>query len=177
MLAGRAVVARAVMFSTAGAGSGQQVGGQDPGNVNPMSPTRAEAGCAGVPLPPSTPSSASRQQQANGQEFVNPSFRRQRSQGFVPGFLGSVPGAGFGNVGSGLNPSMPVGSGLDPSRATMFGPYGRLSPDLSGQCLNPSAVAGEALSGMAPPPGNLNRQLVEAVWIRIRPLKWLPLVK
>ena len=40
----------------------------------------------------------------------------------------------------------------------MFGPYGRLSPDLSGQCLNPSAVAGEALSGVAPPPGNLNRQ-------------------
>ena len=41
MLAGRAVVAGAVMFSTsgmAGAGSGQQVGGQDPGNVNPMSP-------------------------------------------------------------------------------------------------------------------------------------------
>ena len=53
------MVAGAVMFSTAGASSGQQVSGQDPGNVNPMSPTRAEAGCAGVPLPPSTPSSAS----------------------------------------------------------------------------------------------------------------------
>ena len=33
-----------------------------------------------------------------------------------------------------------------------------MSPDLSGQCLNPSAVAGEALSRVAPPPGNLNRQ-------------------
>ena len=130
------------MFATsgmAGAGSGQQVGGQDPGNVNPMSPTRAEAGCAGAPLPPSTPSSASRQQQANGQQFVNPSFcqgwspdlgnaggcgsqQGQGSQGFVPGFLGGVPGAGCGNVGNSLNPSLPVGSGLDPSRATMFGP-------------------------------------------------------
>ena len=40
----------------------------------------------------------------------------------------------------------------------MFGPYGRLSPDLSSQCLNPSAVAGEGLSGVTPPPGNLNRQ-------------------
>ena len=59
-LAGRAVVARVVD----GWGLGQQVG-QALGNVNPMSPTRAEAGCAGVPLPPSTPSSASRQQQAN----------------------------------------------------------------------------------------------------------------
>ena len=82
----------------------------------------------------------------------------QESQGSVPGFLGSVLGAVFGNVGSGLSPSMPVGSGLDPNRATMFGPYGRLSSDLSGQCLNLSAVAGKALSGMAPPPGNLNRQ-------------------
>ena len=59
-MAGRAVVARVVD----GWGLGQQVG-QALGNVNPMSPTRAEAGCAGVPLPPSTPSSASRQQQAN----------------------------------------------------------------------------------------------------------------
>ena len=134
------MVAGAVMFSTAGAGSGQQVSGQDPGNVNPVSPTRAEAGCAGVPLPPSTPSSASRQQQANGQQFVSPCFcqgwspgflgnaggcgsqQGQQSQGFVPGFVGCLPGAGFGNLGSGLNPSMPVGSGLDPSRATMFGP-------------------------------------------------------
>ena len=40
--------------------------------------------------------------------------------------------AGFGNVGSGLNSSLPVGSGLD-SRATMFRPYGRLGSDLSGQ--------------------------------------------
>ena len=30
------MVAGAVMFSTAGAGSGQQVSGQDPGNVNPI---------------------------------------------------------------------------------------------------------------------------------------------
>ena len=75
------LVAGAVMFSTsgmAGAGSGQQVGGQDPGSVNSMFPTRAKAGCAEVPLPPSTASSTSRQQQqANGQQFVNRSFCHQ----------------------------------------------------------------------------------------------------
>ena len=126
MLAGRAVVGGAVMFATAGAGSGQQVGGQDPENVNPISPTRAKAGCAGAPLPPSAPSSASGQQQANGQQFVNSSFcqswssgfvgnvggcrsqQGQGSQGFVSSFLRGVPGAGFGNVGSGLNSSLPV---------------------------------------------------------------------
>ena len=53
-----------------------------------MSPTRAEAGCAGVPLPPSTPSSASRQQQASGQQFVNASF----CQGWNPGFVGNAGG-------------------------------------------------------------------------------------
>ena len=36
---------------------------QGPGmyGSSPMSPTRAEAGCAGVPVPPSTPSTVSRQ--------------------------------------------------------------------------------------------------------------------
>ena len=56
----------AVMFlmsGMSGAGLGQQGSGQDIGNVNPMSPTRAETGCVAVPVPPSTSSTGSRQQQ------------------------------------------------------------------------------------------------------------------
>ena len=176
----------AVMFpmsGMSGAGLGQQGSGQDPGNVNPMSPTRAEAGCAGVPVPPSTPSTGSRQQQANGQQFVSPGFCQgwnqgccgnaggcvgQQGQGFVPGFMGNMSGAVSGSASGGLNPSLPVGSSMDPSRVAMFGPYGRLSPDLSGPCLNPSAVSGEGLSGFGP------RSLGWAVWIKIKPPRWLP---
>ena len=56
----------------AGGSLGQQVGSQDSGiNVSPMSPMRAKEGCGGVPVPPSSPSSGSRQQQTGRQQFVN----------------------------------------------------------------------------------------------------------
>ena len=35
---------------------------------------------------------------------------------------------------------------MDPYRVSMFGPYGRLRPDLSGPCLNSSAVGGEGFT-------------------------------
>ena len=58
MLAGRVLLEGTGMFEMSGAvgaGLGQQASGPDPGqNGNPMSPTRAEAGCAGVPIPPSS---------------------------------------------------------------------------------------------------------------------------